>query len=772
MTSPDEETLRSAPPVTLKGVDVCRSVSLPVEYRFEGDDPAPLGTMVGHFSVFDSWYEINSMFEGHFLERTALGAFKRAINGHWGSVRAGKRQAEDLPVRVLLEHGFDPTVGDKPLGVPSVLEERDGGPYAETPLLDTSYNRDLAPGLAAGAYGQSFRFQVTRDEWNETPEVSEWNPRGIPERTITEVRLIEFGPTVFPASPATNSTTGLRSTTDEFYERLRRRDPQAADAALARSASLRIPQIPAAPAVGQPEDPPTRHSDDPPAPVVEHSDDSPVTHSEVPASSTTTSERKTVMETMTVEERAARQSEIRARLAEIDTEFAGSELNDEARTEFDTLSEEFDTHTRAIEDTRRRQERIRSIAENPTAIERVRPTSAPGTTRRPENIYDLVEVRNQARSIDDLPRLYRENAMRAVDGARFPGAKDRAAAQEQVEHLLDSVDDDQGTLARRILTTGSPTYDRAFGKMLASGGLTAEEQRALSLGVNADGGYAVPFQLDPSVILTSDGVADPLRQISRVEQIVGKEWQGITTAGVTVGRSGEAAVVGDDSFTLGQPTVTATKVDAFVPFSVELEADWARMKAEITTVLADAKMTEEAEAFMNGNGTPPNPQGLLTGTTTDVPTAAANAFGDVDLYELEEGLPERWLANATFLAHRSFYNAVRQLGADGDGGNLWVRLGDGLPPELIGYPALRQSKMPAFNAAANQVLAVFGDFRQFLIVDRIGMSVELVPHLFQQATAGTGHGRPTGQRGIYAYWRNASKVLVNGAFRRLTAHTV
>jgi HK97 family phage major capsid protein len=773
MDPEDLEMLRSAPPVTLD-VPVCRALDQTIALRAQsdaGDGVAdPLGTMVGHFSVFGEWYEINSWFEGHFVERLEIGAFKRTI----------KNRSGQSPIRVLLEHGFDPVVGDKPLGVPDVLEERDNGPYAETPLLDTSYNRDLAPALAAGAYGQSFRFQVMRDEFVEPggEGFDESVPKkwaDLPQRTITEVRLIEFGPTVFPASPATNSTTGLRSTTDSFYERLRRRDPTAYDDAVARSQTLRAPQTPDAdPAPGQPEDPQPPHPEDPPADEVEHSEGPQGEHSEVDTPASTPPERKTVMDPMTIEERTARQSEIRARLAEIDSEFAGGAMDEESRSEWDELNTEYDQHEVAIADAQRRQERIRALADNPDAtVQVVRPAQGTrtGGGSRPENIYDLAEIRNQARSIDDLPRLMRDNAMRAVEQARFPGVSKfrgmtRERAQERVAELLDTVDDDNGTLARRVLTTGSPTYLRAFGKMLANGGLTAEEQRALSLGTDADGGFAVPFQLDPTVILTSDGVEDPLRAIARVEQIVGKEWQGITSAGVSIGRSGEATESDDDSFTIDQEPVKATRVDAFVPFSLEIEADWSRMQAEITRVLADAKMTEEAGSFINGTGVAPQPEGLLTGTTQDVPTVGANAFADDDLYALEEALPERWLANATFLAHRSFYNAVRQLGAAGDGGNLWVRLADGLPPELIGYPARRQSELPSFNAAADQVLAVFGDYRQFLIVDRVGMSVELVPHLIGA------NRRPTGQRGVYAYWRNASKVLVDGAFRRLLAHTV
>ena len=58
---------------------------------------------------------------------------------------------------------------------------------------------------------------------------------------------------------------------------------------------------------------------------------------------------------------------------------------------------------------------------------------------------------------------------------------------------------------------------------------------------------------------------------------------------------------------------------------------------------------------------------------------------------------------------------------------------------------------------------VQGDYRQFLVVDRIGMGIELVPHLF-----GGNNRYPTGQRGILAIWFNNSQVLAPNAFRILT----
>ena len=64
------------------------------------------------------------------------------------------------------------------------------------------------------------RMRVTGDEWDDEPARSGENPDGIPERTITRMKVLEFGPVTFPANPG--ASAGVRSGTDEFYGRLRR----------------------------------------------------------------------------------------------------------------------------------------------------------------------------------------------------------------------------------------------------------------------------------------------------------------------------------------------------------------------------------------------------------------------------------------------------------------------------------------------------------------------------------------------------------------------
>ncbi|RBQ21606.1 hypothetical protein DP939_02535 [Spongiactinospora rosea] len=175
--------------------------------------------MVLRFSAFGVWYEINSWYEGRYLERVLPGAFAKTIQ------ERGDR------VKIFFNHGYDYQIDQKILGVPELLEERTDGVWAEVPLLDTSYNRDLIPGLRAGGYGSSFMFNVLDELWNHEPGESEHNPEGLPERSILQVRLFEAGPVTWPASHA--ATAGMRSVaglTDWYGEQLRTRDSGRHDA--------------------------------------------------------------------------------------------------------------------------------------------------------------------------------------------------------------------------------------------------------------------------------------------------------------------------------------------------------------------------------------------------------------------------------------------------------------------------------------------------------------------------------------------------------------
>ena len=61
----------------------------------------------------------------------------------------------------------------------------------------------------------------------------------------------------------------------------------------------------------------------------------------------------------------------------------------------------------------------------------------------------------------------------------------------------------------------------------------AMSMRGMTIGSDPGGGFALPFSLDPSIMLTSNGALNPIRQVARVFTVATDKWKGVSSAGVT-----------------------------------------------------------------------------------------------------------------------------------------------------------------------------------------------------------------------------------------------
>lgn len=386
------------------------------------------------------------------------------------------------------------------------------------------------------------------------------------------------------------------------------------------------------------------------------------------------------------------------------------------------------------------------------------------------NPWDLSNVRTYGRSKGEVSAELRARALSAVE--KMSGAHDgvRSAATDIIERW----DDADSTIARLCLATSSPEYLRAWSKV-ASGRqhmLSQDEQRALERAMSltdANGGYLVPFQLDPTVIITSDGSRNQIRQVARQVVATGDVWHGVSSGAVSWSWDAEAAEVSDDATTFAQPSIAVHKAAGFVPISIEALEDAANVTAEVARLLAFGRDTLEAQAFVSGTGSG-QPKGIVTalaGTAAELPVATPETFAAADVYAMDGALPARYRAAASWLANRGIYNRIRQFDTAG-GAQMWERIGADVPPELLGRPALEAEAMDATwdtAAAGDNHILVYGAFEHFVIADRIGMTVEFIPHLVGA------NRRPTGQRGWYAYYRTGSDVVNTSAFRILNLET-
>jgi HK97 family phage major capsid protein len=706
------------------------------EVRDNGDGDGR--TLVGHFAVFNEWTEINSNFEGHFMERIAPGSFAKTF--------------QESPPKVTFNHGHDPELGDKVLGSIRSLAEDDVGAAYEVGLFDGLPSL-LMSGLRAGEYGASFRFGVMRERFDRDPGTSDWNPDGIPERTILEARVPEFGPVSFPQYES--ATAGVRSLTDEFIFDGFANDPKRLVELIDNTRALTLKSL-----KGEDPEPEPAPAEATPEPV------SVETH-------TKEAQKMEIDQYTSVEALNSRDSEVKSRITALDSENAGREFSPEVRAEWDDLNSEHDAITRRVQELEARKARIEEIGGDPDKTvgpqEPQEPKKPFGVIVKPNDIYDLGAYRTQSRSREDEAQLLRDGARRSIETSQFPHARaNHEDVQGHVERLL-AFDDDQATIARRILATGSATYQRAFGKHLMVQPLTDSESRALSLTTTA-GGFAVPYVLDPTIIPTSNLSVNPFRAISRVIPITVDDWKGVSSAGITAAFAAEATETTDNAPTVAQPSISTEKAQAFVPYSIEIGMDWGGLLSEMAGLLQDAKDDLEATKFTLGTGTN-EPFGLIVGATTLTITTTTGAFVIADLYKVEEALLPRHRPRASIVGNRFVFNKIRQFDTSG-GSGVWM---DGLQPGLanaapvqttpfaprvLGYPAYENTAMDAVLTTGSEIL-VIGDFSRFVIIDRIGLNIETIQHLVS-----TNH-RPTGQRGLYAYWRTGSKVVDAGAFRTL-----
>lgn len=272
-------------------------------------------------------------------------------------------------------------------------------------------------------------------------------------------------------------------------------------------------------------------------------------------------------------------------------------------------------------------------------------------------------------------------------------------------------------------------------------GLRELERKALQVGVDEDGGYAVPEELDRTILnLLRDEVV--MRQEATTITVGGANYKKLVNLGGTAsGWVGETdARPETDASKLGQiepfmgeiygnPQATQTMLDdAF--FNVE---DW------INSELAIEFAEQEEIAFTSGNGTK-KPKGFLAYASTLDPDktrafgtlqhilsgAAAGVTADA-IIKLVYTLRKVHRNGAKFMMNNNSLFAIRIL-KDSEGNYLWrPGLELGQPSSLAGYGVAENEQMPDIAADAKAI--AFGNFKRgYTIVDRIGTRILRDPY--------------------------------------------
>jgi HK97 family phage major capsid protein len=465
--------------------------------------------------------------------------------------------------------------------------------------------------------------------------------------------------------------------------------------------------------------------------------------------------------------------EMEALRSEIKVIQESEDSSDEDIQRADGLLEEWDVKKAGYDAAVEREAKVADVLRTALEDRKVEP-QGPGKVQAPE-VMRKVEPYDDGVQTELVRSLWNHSSYDEKDAiSRALAAVERAPrhvddkAREQMDDLLHMDNRHAPLIARHMLLTGSQEYHEQFREYVASRGTYVGEalRAAMSL-TDAQGGYLVPFTLDPTIILTNAGVANPFRQISTIKTIATDTWNGVTSAGVTAEWTAEGVEAADASPTFAQPTITPKKADAWVFGSYEVLAD-SGFASELGRLLADAKDRLEAAAFATANTGATIPRGVVAAvaavTASIVTAAATGAFAVGDVYNTSDALRPRDASQASWIANKKIFSLTRRFDTAG-GSSFWANLGMGTPNQLLGQPVYEASAMTGtVTTGANVLLA--GNFSEYYIVDRVGMAV-----MYDPIVKGT-NGRPTGQGGWFAFWRVGADVVDPSAFRLLQLNTV
>lgn len=338
--------------------------------------------------------------------------------------------------------------------------------------------------------------------------------------------------------------------------------------------------------------------------------------------------------------------------------------------------------------------------------------------------------------------------------------------------------DEAADAARLILALSSPHYLEAFRSVMrypmefTAGGtgfetLTDEQRQAwrdvrtnelvrasFAESSGATGAYALPLQLDDTVILTNAGATGPFRRLGRTVTGTSNTWNGITSAGTTANWVAEGSAVSDTTPSIGQLQITAFKESAWLTGSLEVIGD-TRLDAQVPALIADARTRLEMTAFATGTGSG-QPFGVVTRAASDATTGALAAS---HIYALLAALGPRFrvydTARPVFMANISIINAARQIAAF-TGANFSIVNDSGPAPRMLGLEFAEASAMTNLNTTGAKNLLI-GDMSQYVVVDRLPTVLLFEPLVFNASA------QPTGQQGWFYYARVGADVTTAGA---------
>ena len=377
----------------------------------------------------------------------------------------------------------------------------------------------------------------------------------------------------------------------------------------------------------------------------------------------------------------------------------------------------------------------------------------------PELKSSVQNTEDVAGAFDDFMEAF--DAFKHANDERLGQIEKRMSADvitsDKVDRISNAMDEQKRAIDQFLLKKSRPQlgrepglYDhehkRAFDGYIRRGdekGMAQLEAKALSAGVQSDGGYVVPTELEAQISKRLSQLS-PIRAIASVRQMSASVLR--KPFALTGFASGWTAETGARTQTT-TPTLTELQFPAMelyaMPAATQTLLDDSAVDIDewISSEVEVAFAEQEGTAFVLGDAVN-KPRGFLNyptiaetswawGSLGYTPTGVSGALpattpSDV-LIDTVFTLKAGYRQNANWVLNRKTQGVIRKL-KDVNGDYLWQPSAvAGGKSTLMGFPVVEAEDMP--NIGANSLSVAFGDFgRGYLIADRIGVRVLRDPY--------------------------------------------
>ena len=264
---------------------------------------------------------------------------------------------------------------------------------------------------------------------------------------------------------------------------------------------------------------------------------------------------------------------------------------------------------------------------------------------------------------------------------------------------------------------------------------STDEVKAMQEDTDAEGGFFVPEQFINQTIHDPGVPGSQLRPLCTVIRVSSKDGYVPTMGSATWAAIAEEAAFSDQTPTVGQVSFSLEKSGGLVKVTRELLDDSAiNLPALLTQIFQESAGRFEDVGIISGNNTTQY-AGIMSNTDVAFYTMAnATSVVVADLIGTFYALEAQHRANSTWVMKSAINSLINQIQVTGNGVTGVENITAAPSAFILGRPVVDTDVVSGLggNITATEKIAIFGDFRQYYIFDRVGFTIRRNDSLFMQ----------------------------------------